>query len=145
MPDERQRLFAELVSVELPGLRRFAFALVSDWHRADDITQAALERVYASWPRVRDVADPGAYLRTVAARCAAGESRRSWFRRERTMDTPPDQVIADGTGQAVDRLDLAQALAGPSLKQRAIVVLPTTQVLESPTTPALRSSRRIWR
>lgn len=123
MPDEQRRAFAELASAELPGLRRFAYALVGDWHRADDITQAALERGYATWPRLRDLADPGAYLRTVAARCAASESRRSWFRRERTVAAIPDQAIPDGAAQAADRLDLAEALAGLSVKQRAVVVL----------------------
>lgn len=123
MPDEQRHTFAEMASAELPGLRRFAYALVGDWHRADDITQAALERMYVAWPRLHDVAAPGAYLRTVAARCAASESRRSWFRRERIVDVMPDQAMPDGTATAVDRLDLAEALAGLTVKQRAIVVL----------------------
>lgn len=123
MHDDQRREFAELASTELPGLRRFAYALVGDWHRADDVVQTALERMYVKWPRLRDVADPGAYLRTVAARCAASESRRSWFRRERIVAVMPDQAISDGAAQAADRLDLVQALAGLSVKQRAIVVL----------------------
>jgi RNA polymerase sigma-70 factor (sigma-E family) len=123
MHERQADAFAELASAELPGLRRFAYALVGDWHRADDITQAALERMYVAWPRLRDVADPGAYLRTVAARCAASESRRSWFRRERVVDVMPDQAIPDGAATAVDRLDLAEALSGLTVKQRAIVVL----------------------
>jgi RNA polymerase sigma-70 factor (sigma-E family) len=123
LSDRHAEAFAELASVELPGLRRFAYALVGDWYRADDITQAALERMYVAWPRLRDVTDPGAYLRTVAARCAASESRRSWFRRERIVDVMPDQAIPDGATMAADRLDLAEALAGLTVKQRAIVVL----------------------
>lgn len=123
MRDRQRSEFAELAAAELPGLRRFAYALVGDWYGADDVTQAALERMYVAWPRLRDVTDHGAYLRTVAARCAASESRRSWRRREWIVEAIPDQVISDGVVEASVRLDLAAALSGLSVKQRAIVVL----------------------
>lgn len=109
--------------MQLPGLRRFAYALCGEWHRADDLVQAALERMYVAWPRVHIIADPGAYVRTVVVRSMATETRRSWWRRERLVDEFPEPAADDYAASAADRLDLAEALAGLTVKQRAVVVL----------------------
>ncbi len=113
--------FRAMAGVQLVPLRRFARSLTRDPHRADDLVQGALERMYVAWPRVHSVADPGAYLRTVVVRLAVSESRRPW-RRERSTEVLPE-VGQDATGASLMRLDLARALAGLSVKQRAIVVL----------------------
>lgn len=122
MREHVRTAFAALVAAELPALRRFGYALVSDWHRADDLVQGALERMYVAWPRVHTIADPGAYLRTVLARLAISESRRPW-RREHVTDVVPERCAPDDASAIADRLDLAQALAGLTVKQRAVVVL----------------------
>ena len=120
--DERQEArFRAVAQAELPRLRRFARGLTADPHRADDLVQGALERTYVAWPRAGEVADPGAYLRTVLVRLAVSESRRPW-RRERSTDTLPEHGY-DGSGGAELRMDLARALAGLTVKQRAVVVL----------------------
>ncbi len=113
--------FRAMAGVQLVPLRRFARSLTRDPHRADDLVQGALERMYVAWPRVHTVADPGAYLRTVVVRLAVSESRRPW-RRERSTEALPEAGY-DGTAASPVRLDLARALAGLSVKQRAIVVL----------------------
>jgi DNA-directed RNA polymerase specialized sigma subunit, sigma24 homolog len=45
--------FAEFASAASPRLRRMAFLLCGNWHTAEDLTQTALAKVFASWPRVR--------------------------------------------------------------------------------------------
>jgi len=123
MRAELERSFREFAAAELPRLRRFAYAVSGDWHRADDLVQGALERMYVAWPRASAANDPGAYLRTVLSRLAISESRRPWRRRELVADRVPDADVADAVPGLVDRLDLAQALAGLTVKQRAVVVL----------------------
>lgn len=114
--------FAAWAAGELPGLRRFAYAVGGDWHRADDLVQAALERMYVAWPKLGGVSDLGAYARTVVVRQAATETRRAWWRRERLTEAVPE-IPAPGDGDSAVRLDLARVLDGLSTKQRAIVVL----------------------
>lgn len=118
--------FRAVVEAELPRLRRFARSLTRDPHRADDLVQGALERLYVAWPRAHGVDDPGAYLRTVLVRLAVSESRRPW-RREHPSDVLPQQRRGDGGADSapasVLRVDLARALAVLTVKQRAIVVM----------------------
>ncbi|WP_116952185.1 SigE family RNA polymerase sigma factor [Jiangella endophytica] len=115
--------FADWATAELPGLRRFAYAVSGDWHRADDLVQGALERMYVAWPKLGGVADLGAYARTVLVRQAATETRRAWWRRERVTDVVPDSAAPGDDAGVAERLDLARILDGLSVKQRAIVVL----------------------
>ncbi len=115
--------FTEMAKLELPRLRRFAYGVCGDWYRADDLVQGALERMYVAWPRIHLVVDPGAYARTVVVRLAISESRRHWRRRERTTDVVPEVPVPDAASGVDTRIDLAQALAGLTVKQRAVVVL----------------------
>jgi RNA polymerase sigma-70 factor (sigma-E family) len=121
MRNELEERFRAMADAELPRLRRFALAVTSDPHRADDLVQGALERMYVAWPRTHDVGNPGAYLRTVVIRLAISESRRPW-RREHSTDTLPETGHDNEAGSVLG-LDLARALAGLSIKQRAIVVM----------------------
>ncbi len=133
--------FAAMAATELPGLRRFAYAVSGDWTTADDLVQGALERTYAAWGRAHRADDHGAYLRTVLHRLAISGSRRAFQRHELSVAAPPETSSAesggpDGHDVAVDRMDLAQALANLAPGQRAVVVLryledrPVRQVAE---------------
>lgn len=123
--------FSAMAQAEMAGLRRFALAVCADPHRADDLVQGALERVYVVWPRVHDVEHPGAYARTVLVRLALREQRLARWRREASTDVVPDTGTAafgradgpDDLQTASDRLDLRGLLAVLSMKQRAVVVL----------------------
>jgi len=48
----RDEAFREFVLGQAGSLRRLAYALTGDWHRADDRVQGALERAYVHWHRV---------------------------------------------------------------------------------------------
>ncbi|HEY9352255.1 MAG TPA: sigma factor, partial [Nocardioides sp.] len=48
----RDEEFSGFVAARRPHLLRTAYALCGDWHRADDLVQTSLLKLYASWRRV---------------------------------------------------------------------------------------------
>ena len=121
---DRDEEFGAFALGQAAGLRRLAYALGGDWHRADDLVQGALERAYLRWARVRDADDPAAYVRAILVNLSASEGRRSWRRREHSTDTVPELAHhSSDTDRVGPRVDLARALAGLTPKQRAVVVL----------------------
>ncbi len=118
---QRDEAFCAFAAGQAPGLRRLAYGITGEWHRADDLVQGALERAYVHWRRVEAADDPGAYVRAILVRLAVSEGRRPWRRRERSTDALPEASL-DGV-LVEDRLDLARALAVLTPKQRAVVVL----------------------
>ncbi len=116
--------FRDFAVGQTTSLRRLAFALCGDWHRADDLVQGALERAYVYRARVRAADDPGAYVRAILVRLAASEGRRVFRRREQLTDVVPDvRDERGGCEGAGDRIDLANALSGLTTRQRAVLVL----------------------
>jgi RNA polymerase sigma-70 factor (sigma-E family) len=115
---DRDREFGEFVDARALVMRRTAFLLCGDWHRAEDIVQTALIKLYVAWSRVRkDSVD--AYARKVLVRTAIDEGRRGFFQRERTVDAVPERAVADSASD----LDLREALDALPPGQRAVVVL----------------------
>lgn len=114
--------FSEYFAARVHALRNTAHLLCGDWHRAEDITQLAMLRLYVAWPRLsrRDALD--AYARRVVVRTFLAENRRGRWRREQLTDTPPD-TAAVATGDSAERLLLVHALAAVPPKQRAVLVL----------------------
>lgn len=113
--------FSSYVAARGPALRRTAFLLCGDWHRADDITQAALIKLYGAWVRVEHGQGVDAYARRVVLRVFLDEQRRPW-RRERSYGVVPDVAATAGTGFE-ERDQLRTALGRMPPQQRAIVVL----------------------
>lgn len=113
--------FVAFVAARRPHLRRIAYALCGDWHRAEDLVQTALSKLYVAWPRIHQAGAEEAYARQVIVRANIDESRRPW-RRERTgVDQPDRAVVEDGSPE--DRSELVQALQQLSPMQRKVVVL----------------------
>jgi DNA-directed RNA polymerase specialized sigma24 family protein len=52
-----------------------AFLLCQDWHRADDLTQTALTRLYIHWRRASSAGNTDAYLRAILLNLFLGEQR----------------------------------------------------------------------
>lgn len=111
--------YREYVRARTPGLRRTAFLICGDWHRAEDAVQAVLVALYVRPPR--DWAAADAWVRTALARKLIDESRRPWHRERLSADLP-DTAAPDGP-EAADRLALLDALRGLPPRQRAVVVL----------------------
>ncbi|MCR3746755.1 SigE family RNA polymerase sigma factor [Lentzea californiensis] len=115
---DRDREFGEFVDARALVMRRTAYLLCGDWHRAEDIVQTALIKMYVAWSRVhKDSVD--AYARKVLVRTAIDETRRGFFQRERIVDAVPESAVTD----AASDLDLRRALGALPPGQRAVVVL----------------------
>lgn len=119
---DRDAEFTAFIGSGMHALHRTAFLLCGDAHRADELTQDALERTYRAWDRAR-VGDPLAYARRVLV------NRRidTWRRTRREVLTSPDE-LPDGpaTWGAPDGGDgdhLLRAVLALPVKQRRVVVL----------------------
>ncbi|MGL5819165.1 MAG: SigE family RNA polymerase sigma factor [Phycicoccus sp.] len=125
--------FVAFAEAAITRLRPLAHAVARDPHRADDLVQTTLERMYAAWPRVRrTVDDPMAYARTVLVRALVSEQRRAWRSREVLDGRLDEQSCREGVRDVhaddesltwATRLDLRQALARLPVRQRTAVVL----------------------
>lgn len=124
MDQRDEQEFAEYFAAKRDFVRRSAFLLCGDWHRADDLAQTAFVALHRKWSRIRDRASVDAYLRKTLVRAAIDESRRPW-RRERQVDRLPEPEPG-GTrldDQVATRTDLINALRAVPPKQRAVLVL----------------------
>ena len=80
--------FSDFVAARQTHLRRIAYALCGDWHRADDLLQTALTKLYVAWPRIRHEGGEEAYVRQIMVRANIDESRRPWRRERRATPFP---------------------------------------------------------
>ena len=113
--------YTEYISARMMSLRRTAFMLCQDWHRADDLVQAAITRLYVHWGRARAADHIDAYARTVLVHEFLDERRSAWARRV-SLDARVTQVPAVAADHDA-LLDLRVALAAVPPRQRATLVL----------------------
>ena len=132
--NEDEEAFSEYAAGALPRLRRIAFLLCQDWHRADDLTQNTLTRLYVHWRRAASVQNLDAYVGAILFNVFLSEQRTSWWKRTHVRSEPgellsPDAAAvgpgAEGGGRAAveDLLDLRAALHTLSPRRRAVIVL----------------------
>jgi len=117
----RDEEFAEFVAARMNQLRKVAYLLYQDWHRADDLVQVGITRLYSHWDRVVVMDNTEAYLRTILVREFLSERRSGWARRVSLGVEPPDR--ADWRPDQESVIDLNAALAMLTAGQRAAVVL----------------------
>lgn len=113
--------FEEYVVAAWPRLLRSAWLLTGDWHKAEDLVQTVLARVYTRWSRVRGGA-PDAYLRAMLASTYLSWWRRRW-RAEVPTEQIPEQAGHDPHVGAGDREALRLALRRLPHQQRAVLML----------------------
>ncbi len=123
--------FVSFVASASPRLLKAAWFLCGDPHRAEDLVQAALEKVYLRWGRLRDD-EPLAYARRCLFTQQADEGRRR--RREVLTDTPPERSAAAGDPGATDEV-VALLRTLPTRERQVVVMryyadLPETEVAE---------------
>jgi RNA polymerase sigma-70 factor (sigma-E family) len=119
-PAERDAEFSEFVRARRTQLRRIAYACCGDWHRADDLVQTALVKLYVAWPRVRHDGREEAYARTIIVRAHIDEGRRPW-RRERSGTV--GEAAATAPLPVEERDALFEALQSLPPMQRKTVLL----------------------
>jgi RNA polymerase sigma-70 factor (sigma-E family) len=121
--DEEQ--YVEYVTARLPGWRRTAYLLCGDVHRADDVVQATITKLFLHWRRAREAENLDGYVHTILVRSFISEQRLSWARRIRLVGrpqdgpAPPPAAAPDLETSAV----LHAALATVPPRQRAVLVL----------------------
>lgn len=115
-----EREFAEYASARSRLLCTTAYLLCGDWHKAEDLTQTALTKLYLAWRRIDRRESVDAYARRVLVRSLLDERRRPWRREQPVAELPEPPGHSD---RADDRLDLLAALARLPARQRATVVL----------------------
>lgn len=118
---ERDRDFGEYVAANAAALRRTAYLLCADWHRAEDLVQTTLAKIYVAWPRVHRSGEINAYVRKTLVRTMIDESRSAFRRRERVVGELPDHAAREAGVE--DRLAVQAALAQLPPRQRAVLVL----------------------
>jgi RNA polymerase sigma-70 factor (sigma-E family) len=117
----RDAEFADYASARMASLRRLALLLCQDWHRADDLVQAALINLYVHWARAASADNTDAYVRAMLVHEFLRERRTGWARRVTVTDRPPatEEIAADHDSF----LDLQTAVAALPPRQRAVLVL----------------------
>ncbi|MEH1168968.1 SigE family RNA polymerase sigma factor [Micromonospora sp. CPCC 205539] len=121
MSAEEDEEYVEYASVALTRLRRSAYLLCGDAHRADDIVQSALVTVYLRWSKIRTVENIDGYVHRILVRRYLDDARRSWAKVLLSWRTPD---LPSSAGPSVEDADAVRsALAALSRGQRSVLVL----------------------
>lgn len=115
---DREASFTEFARARMPELYRSAWLLCGDRHRAEDLVQEALAKVYGRWGP--GIANPAAYAQTTLTRTWISQQRRR-STHERPLDRIPERPAAGPDGEL--RLTLLDALDELEPLDRAVVVL----------------------
>ncbi|MGN6792550.1 MAG: SigE family RNA polymerase sigma factor [Streptosporangiaceae bacterium] len=127
--DEEFSAFVQARRVEL--LRSACLLTAGDTHRAEDLVQTALARLYVAWPRVRRSGKQAiAYTWRIVLHAHIDEVRRPRWKREHYVADVPDEPDGAGSGDLggfdvawVDGAAVRAALAELAPRMRAAVVL----------------------
>ncbi|MGH3880470.1 MAG: SigE family RNA polymerase sigma factor [Actinophytocola sp.] len=120
---DRDAEFGEYLESRAVVMRRTAYLLCGgDWHRAEDLVQTTLTKIYVAWSRLRRDGSVDAYSRKIMVRAAIDESRRAYRRREAVVGDVPE-TSSPPAGGVEDAVDVRRALARLPAGQRAVVVL----------------------
>lgn len=118
--ERRDAEFTEYATARAARLRETAYLLCGDWHRAQDLTQTTLAKLYVVWARVERSEAIDAYARKVLLNEYLG------YRRRRSSTERVTDEVPETAGQPVEhelRLTLLQALERLTPTKRAVVVL----------------------
>ncbi|WP_433326578.1 SigE family RNA polymerase sigma factor [Spirillospora sp. CA-294931] len=118
--------YTAYVTARLPAFRRLAHYLCKDAHRADDIVQMTITRLYVHWRRARQAADLDRYVEKMLVRCFLNDQKLGWWSRVRLTGAPretPGLAPAPPGPDVETRTVVHGALAQVPPKQRAVLVL----------------------
>jgi RNA polymerase sigma-70 factor (sigma-E family) len=118
---DRDTAFADYFAARSDAMRRTAYLLCGDWHRAEDLVQVMFTKLYLAWRRITRHEALDAYARQTLVRTFLSERRLGWFRKESVTHEPADTAVP-GVGPE-DRMVLLAALRQVPPGQRAVLVL----------------------
>lgn len=121
MPDSRED-FTEFAHARTPHLYRSAWLLCGDPHRAEDLVQETLAKIYVRWHRrlAASIDNPAGYAQTTLVRTFISSQRRR-SNHERPVESLPDRGHVDEDADV--RVTLTAALAQLQPLDRAVLVL----------------------
>jgi RNA polymerase sigma factor (sigma-70 family) len=121
-----------LIQPVIPGLRRYARALLRDRTEADDLVQDCLERAISRWRQRRPEGDTRSWMFTILHNLAINRvrqmGRRGW---PIPIEDAGDASVARAPTQehALQQRDILRALAGLPEEQRSVVLLVSVEDL----------------
>lgn len=120
-----EQQFTDYVTARLPLLRRTAYLLCGDEHRADDVVQTTLIKLYMHWRRASAADNLDAYVRAMLVRTFISEQRLAWIRRTRLVGAPVETPLAPAAQEpdVVTRTVVHAALTRIPPRARAVLVL----------------------
>jgi RNA polymerase sigma-70 factor (sigma-E family) len=121
MRDGSEEEYVDYVTARIPALRRLAYHLAGDEHRADDVVQQTIVKLYLKWQRAATATDLDAYVRTMLVRTFVDERRLAWARVRLFSETPEPPPVEDDGIEA--RQVVRVALSRVPRRQRAVLVL----------------------
>jgi RNA polymerase sigma-70 factor, ECF subfamily len=127
----RSSAFADALVAQLPALRRYAVALVSNAALADDLVQDCIERALAQEPQLRDLERLGGWLRRILHNLYIDEIRRG-KRRGREHDIAELADHLELSVPAPDNsamLEFIHAVSRLSIEHRQILLLVSVEEL----------------
>jgi RNA polymerase sigma-70 factor (sigma-E family) len=118
---DRDTAFADYFAARSDAMRRTAYLLCGDWHRAEDLVQVMFTKLYLAWQRITRHEALDAYARQTLVRTFLSERKLGWFRKENVTHEPADIAVTGGGPE--DRMVLLDALRKVPPGQRAVLVL----------------------
>jgi RNA polymerase sigma-70 factor (sigma-E family) len=121
MRDGSEAEYVDYVTARIPALRRLAYLLAGDDHRADDLVQQTITTLYVKWRRAQAADHLDAYVRTMLVRTFVDERRLAWARVRLFREMPEPPPFEDGGAE--DRQVVRSALSRVPRRQQAVLVL----------------------
>lgn len=117
----------EQILGHIPALRRYARLLTGDATRADDLVQDTLERACVKWALWQPGSVLGSWLLSLMHNLHINQ-RRDWRHDDghAALDDAPEPAH-DPTAEAVQSMDLQQALAALPPPMREVLLLVTVE------------------
>lgn len=115
--------FEAYVNSSRAWLHREAYRLCGDWHEAEDLVQAAFQKIHHQWDRLAQQQNLAGYTRRVLRNTYISERRRFRWAREVIQADVPDLAAVPGAIPVEDRIVLLAAVNRLGPRQRLIIVL----------------------
>lgn len=115
--------FEEYALARGAALLRFARVLTADEHRAEDLVQDVLAKVYASWRRISLLEHPDLYVRRMLVNAYTSWWRRAVNRELAVAEPAATSSVEDTASESAERDAIWRLVLQLSPRQRTIIVL----------------------